>query len=61
MSDRDLQAELDDLRSTVRVIKAIINEEQNKRLLGERANWKRACDDIFNEVDGRDETDAPCN
>jgi hypothetical protein len=52
--DRDQLAELEDLRSTVRLVKAIINEEQNERFRGGRANWKRACDRIFNEVDGRD-------
>jgi hypothetical protein len=52
MTDDQL-AELEDLRSTVQFIKAIINEEQNERIQGGRANWKRACDRIFNEVDGR--------
>lgn len=51
--DRDQLRELEDLRATVTLIRDLINDEQNERIRGGRANWKRACDRIFNEVDGR--------
>jgi hypothetical protein len=57
MSDRiaELEAALKDATDTLLLIKREINEAQNARIRGERANWRKVCDFAFNEIDGRAE------
>lgn len=49
----ELERGLAEAVTTLRMIKTAINDEQNLRILGERANWRKVCDFAFNELDGR--------
>lgn len=51
--ERQLSEALREAATTLRMIKDAINDEQNKRIMGERANWRSACDFAYNEIDGR--------
>lgn len=57
MTDREkeLAHALKEATDTLLLIKREINEEQNARINGGRANWRKVCDFAFNEIDGRAE------
>lgn len=53
--ETELEAALKEATDTLFLIKREINEAQNDRIKGGRANWKKVCDFAFNEIDGRAE------